>query len=114
MGGHAEEEVVGYLAAVPEDRHPSSRVESADNRVWMPIDATLSERRQQRLGHVGRRRDGERERHDQRNLGAGHAARTVRKSCINNAVSLGAGGHLNGVEVTATTTRPPSKAASTS
>ena len=40
--------------------------------------------------------------------------RSVRKSCINNAVSLGAGGHLNGVEVTATTTRPPSKAASTS
>ena len=40
--------------------------------------------------------------------------RSVRKSCISNAVSLGAGGHLNGVDVTPTTTRPPSKASSTS
>ena len=40
--------------------------------------------------------------------------RSVRKSCISSAVSLGAGGHLNGVEVTATMTRPPSKSASTS
>ena len=37
--------------------------------------------------------------------------RSVRKSCISSAVSLGAGGHLNGVDVTPTTTRPPSKAA---
>ena len=40
--------------------------------------------------------------------------RSERKSCIISAVSLGAGGHLNGVEVTATITRPPSKSASTS
>ena len=40
--------------------------------------------------------------------------RSVRKSCISSAVSLGAGGHLNGVEVTPTITRPPSKSASTS
>ena len=30
--------------------------------------------------------------------------RSMRKSCINSAVSLGAGGHLNGVEVTPTIT----------
>jgi hypothetical protein len=30
--------------------------------------------------------------------------RSTRKSCIRRAVSLGAGGHLNGVEVTPTTT----------
>ena len=40
--------------------------------------------------------------------------RSVRKSCMSSAVSLGAGGHLNGVDVTATTTRPPPKPASTS
>ena len=33
--------------------------------------------------------------------------RCVRRSCISSAVSLGAGGHLNGVDVTPTTTRPP-------
>ena len=40
--------------------------------------------------------------------------RAVRKSCTSSAVSLGAGGHLNGVEVTPTTTWPPWKSASTS
>ena len=40
--------------------------------------------------------------------------RAARWSCTSSAVSLGAGGHLNGVEVTATTTWPPSKASSTS
>ena len=40
--------------------------------------------------------------------------RPMRKSCINSAVSLGAGGHLNGVDVTPMTTRPPPKPASTS
>ena len=40
--------------------------------------------------------------------------RLTRWSCIRSAVSLGAGGHLNGVEVTATITRPPAKLASTS
>ena len=29
------------------------------------------------------------------------------QSCISSAVSLGAGGHLNGVDVTPMTTRPP-------
>ena len=33
---------------------------------------------------------------------------------MSSAVSLGAGGHLKGVEVTATMTRPPSKPAMTS
>ena len=33
--------------------------------------------------------------------------RACRNSCIRSAVSLGAGGHLNGVEVTPTTTCPP-------
>ena len=37
--------------------------------------------------------------------------RSVRKSCTSRAVSLGAGGHLNGVDVTATMTRPPGKSA---
>ena len=40
--------------------------------------------------------------------------RSVRKSWTSRAVSLGAGGHLNGVEVTPTTTRPPGKSARTS
>jgi hypothetical protein len=40
--------------------------------------------------------------------------RSVRKSCTSSAVSLGAGGHLNGVEVTPTITRPPGNASSTS
>ena len=40
--------------------------------------------------------------------------RAVSRSCINSAVSLGAGGHLNGVEQTATITRPPGKLANTS
>ncbi len=35
-------------------------------------------------------------------------------SCTRSAVSLGAGGHLNGVEQTPTITRPPPKSASTS
>ena len=33
---------------------------------------------------------------------------------MSSAVSLGAGGHLNGVEVTPTMTRPPAKSRSTS
>ena len=40
--------------------------------------------------------------------------RCTRKSWSKSAVSLGAGGHLNGVEVTPTMTRPPSKLAKTS
>ena len=40
--------------------------------------------------------------------------RRNRKSCTSSAVSLGAGGHLNGVDVTPTTTRPPPKLSSTS
>ena len=40
--------------------------------------------------------------------------RSVSSSCISSAVSLGAGGHLNGVDVTPTITRPPPKVASTS
>ncbi len=40
--------------------------------------------------------------------------RRTRWSCIIRAVSLGAGGHLNGVDSTPTITRPPSKSASTS
>jgi hypothetical protein len=40
--------------------------------------------------------------------------RRVRWWCISSAASLGAGGHLNGVDVTPTTTRPPSNAAITS
>lgn len=40
--------------------------------------------------------------------------RSVRKSCINKAVSLGAGGHLNGVEVTPTMTLPPANLDNTS
>ena len=40
--------------------------------------------------------------------------RSVRKSCTRRAVSLGAGGHLNGVDVTPMTTRPPSNASRTS
>ena len=40
--------------------------------------------------------------------------RATRKSFTSKAVSLGAGGHLNGVEVTPTITRPPWKASSTS
>lgn len=39
--------------------------------------------------------------------------RASRKSCISSAVSLGAGGHLNGVDVTPTTTRPPANRSST-
>ncbi len=40
--------------------------------------------------------------------------RCVRKSCIISAVSLGAGGHLNGADVTPTTTLPPSNESNTS
>ena len=40
--------------------------------------------------------------------------RFTRFSCTRRAVSLGAGGHLNGVDVTATSTRPPGNSASTS
>ena len=40
--------------------------------------------------------------------------RSTRWSCSNSAVSLGAGGHLNGVERTPMITRPPPKSASTS
>lgn len=40
--------------------------------------------------------------------------RALRNSWVSSAVSLGAGGHLNGVEVTATTTLPPGKRSSTS
>ncbi len=36
------------------------------------------------------------------------------RSCTSSAVSLGAGGHLNGTEQTPTTTRPPAKSARTS
>ena len=38
----------------------------------------------------------------------------VRKSCMRRAVSLGAGGHLNGVDVTPMMTSPPSNDARTS
>src|SRR5574341_507283 len=46
-----------------------------------------------------------------------HASRTprvVRYSCSNKAASLGAGGHLNGAEVTPTIARPFEKVGSTS
>ena len=45
---------------------------------------------------------------------ASRSPRRVSRSCTSRAVSLGAGGHLNGVEVTPTTTRPPSNRSSTS
>ena len=40
--------------------------------------------------------------------------RSRRNVSVRSAASLGAGGHLNGVEVTPTTTRPPSNPSSTS
>jgi hypothetical protein len=40
--------------------------------------------------------------------------RRVRNSSTSSAVSLGAGGHLNGVEATPTITLPPAKRSSTS
>ncbi len=44
MGGDAKEEVVGHFGLVREDRDPSLRVATADNRVRMPFDATLRRR----------------------------------------------------------------------
>ncbi|WP_327010516.1 hypothetical protein OHA72_26595 [Dactylosporangium sp. NBC_01737] len=40
--------------------------------------------------------------------------RASSRSCSMSAVSLGAGGHLNGVDVTPTITRPPANRSSTS
>ncbi|HEY1669284.1 MAG TPA: hypothetical protein VGG54_26620 [Trebonia sp.] len=45
---------------------------------------------------------------------ASRRPRSTRKSCSISAVSLGAGGHLNGVEVTPMISRPPPKEFSTS
>ena len=61
-------------------------------------------------GRLRRRRDRHAERHHQRDRRTGRSSpRAARWSCTSSAVSLGAGGHLNGVDVTPTTTRPPSK-----
>ena len=100
---HAEEQVVGHLAAVGEQRHLARRDRArARSCCGCHVDAALRERGEQRLptrrataGSAPATASPARSRI------ASRSPRSVRKSCISSAVSLGAGGHLNGVDVTA-------------
>ena len=112
----AEEQVVGHLAAVAEHGDLAVGVERAHEALGVPVDAALGEGREQRLPTPRATAGWARgsgitsaisERSRQPALASGSRA-------CSSAVSLGAGGHLNGVDVTATITRPPSKSASTS
>ncbi len=88
----------------------ADRVQGDDRLIGTPLDVPLGKGRQSSAsdacfdGGIGTPRGMTSEISDR-----SRSPRWLRKSWTSSAVSLGAGGHLNGVEVTPTTTRPPSK-----
>jgi hypothetical protein len=79
----------------------------------MPADAPVREGREDDLRGLWRWRIGTPSGITKDTCEVPLSPRACRKSCISSAVSLGAGGHLNGVDVTPTTTRPPANRSST-
>ena len=108
---HAEEEVVGHLARRRRASRPCvagrGRAPVVCGCQSIPRSANAASSAFDASGDGG---IGTGKRHHERDAPIDRGCpRSVRKSCINSAVSLGAGGHLNGADVTATITRPPSK-----
>ena len=113
--GNAQEQVDRAVSApIVQNGDAACGVEGADQPVGDVYNAALSERRQQRPGCCRRRRDWQTERHHQADRTSLRTPRPVRWSCSNNAASLGAGGHLNGVDVTPTMAWPFEKLGITS
>ena len=104
-----EEQVVGHLAPSARRADAAGRIERPHQCLGMPRDLALHERGQERFRRGGGGRDRHGQRHDQRDLGPLPNSEAHEVVVHQEAVSLGAGGHLNGVEVTATITRPPAK-----
>ena len=110
MHRHAEEQVVRQLVAVVEPGHPAvsgpARTTRRPGCHPMPRSSNAARITSDACGDGGIGVGSGITSDDLRRARAARAR--ARKSCISSAVSLGAGGHLNGVDVTPTTTRPPS------